>query len=95
MFETLNTAGYDLYQLPNHPDLWAIDPKHSDEYSGSLKQVVVYMIKKLGFDMDEIEEGINILADNVDKFHNCCHFGAYKTPMFTYKKESNYDRRAS
>ena len=95
MFETLNTAGYDLYQLPNHPDLWCIDPKVSEPYLGSLKQVVKYMLSSLGFQMVYIEEAIDLLADNLKNDHNCVHIGAFRTPMFTFKKESNYDRRAS
>lgn len=95
MFETLNTNGYDLNQLPNHPDLWTIDPKSSEPYFGTLKEVVVYMLNSLKFEMDCIEEGINLLADNVSNKHNSIHFGAFRTPIFTFKKEEKYDRRAS
>lgn len=95
MFETLNINGYDLYQLPNHPDLWCIDPKSSESYSGSLKQVVVYMLDHLGFQMPYIEEAIDLLADNIKNGHNAVHMGVYHTPIFTFKKEEKYDRRAS
>ncbi len=92
MFETYNTAGYDLYQLPNHPDSWVIDPKSTESYSGTLKQVVVYMIDKFGFHVDDIEEGINILADNVENQHDCVHFGAFRSPIYSFNRKEKYDR---
>lgn len=95
MIEQLNTAGYDLYQLPNHPDLWYIDPKSTQDYFGSLKEVVVYMIKNLGFQMPYIEEAIDLLADNLKNEHNAVHFGAFKSPIFSFKKEVSYGKRAS
>lgn len=94
MFETLNTAGYDLYQLPNHPDLWCFDSKTSEEYSGNLLQVVKYMLAS-GFKIDYIEEGINLLADNVGRGDDAIHFGAFRSAMFTFKKEVSYGKRAS
>lgn len=95
MFETININGYDLRKLPNHPDLWEIDPKSSEVYFGSLKEVVVYMLNNLKFEMNCIEEGVNLLADNVNNFHNSVHFGAFRTPIFTFKKEEKYVKRAS
>lgn len=95
MFETLNINGYDLYQLPNHPDQWAVRTGGIGFSQGTLKYVVLYMIDRLGFHMDDIEEGIYLLADNVKQEHNCIHFGALRTPIFTFKKEENYGKRAS
>lgn len=95
MFEKLNFNGYDLHQLPNHPDLWSIDTKTTEPYSGSMKEVVVYMLDRLGFKMEYIEEGINILADNVHNGHDSVHFGAYKSAIFSFKKEENHGKRAS
>jgi hypothetical protein len=95
MFETLNTTGYNLHQLPNHPDRWMIDTNTNEPYTGNMKQVVVYMIKNLGFHIDEIEYGINLLADSVAKAHDTIHFGARKTVIYSFKKEDKYGRRAS
>lgn len=94
MFETYNSAGYDLYQPFENIDKWVIDCKNISAYSGSLKEVIEFMIKKLDFNFENIENGLMLLADNIRQGHNGCHFGIYKSCIYSFKKDGDYERSA-
>jgi hypothetical protein len=92
MFETYNNSGYNLYQPFSDLDQWVIDD-HSKAFHGTLVEVVKYMVQKLDFDIDDVEDGINLLADNID-LHNAIHFGMFKTCIYTFNHEEKYGKRA-
>lgn len=92
MFEQYNSSGYDLYQPFPDLDQWVIDD-HSNAYHGTLKEVVKYMISRLDFEMDDIEDGLNLLADYMQyKGDNAVHMGAFRSAIFTFKKEVNCEQ---
>ena len=90
MFETYNSSGYDLYQPFPDLDQWVIDDKNTQAYHGTLKEVVKYMVQKLDFDFYDVEDGLMLLADI--PFHNNIHFGMFKSPIFTSKKEVSHEQ---
>jgi hypothetical protein len=92
MFETYNTNGYDLYQPFENIDQWVIDDK-SEAFHGTLKEVCQYMITKLDFQMEDIEEGLMLLADNISRNHNALHFGAFRSIIYTFKKEDKHGKQ--
>ena len=83
MFDVYNSAGYDLYQPFSDLDQWVLDPKSSQACHGTLKEIVKFMTQRYGFSMENIEDGLNLLADNLDRGDNSIHFGSFKTAIFT------------
>ena len=92
MFDIYNSSGYDLYQPFPELDQWVIDDKNGHAFYGSLKDVTKYMLTKLDFYMDDIEDGLMLLADYMHRGDSGCHFGMYKTAVYTFKKEDKYER---
>jgi hypothetical protein len=91
MFDIYNSTGYDLYQPFENVDQWVIDD-HNIAYHGTLKEVCQYMITRLDFFMDDVEDGLILLADYLHRGDNLIHFGCYRTAIFTTKKEEKYER---
>ena len=92
MFETYNSSGYDLYRPDENTDHWVFDDRNNIVYRGKLKEVVQYMVQRFDFYLDDVLDGLDLLANNVDRGDNCIHYGVYKTAIFTTKKEVNYER---
>ncbi len=86
MFDVYNSSGYDLYQPFDSIDQWIIDPKSSQAYHGSLRDVVKFMINKFEFNFEDIENSLEFLAENIEKNHNGIHMGMNRTPIYTFKK---------
>lgn len=91
MFDTYNSSGYDLYQPFPETNQWVIDD-HNQPYHGTLKEVAKYMVQKLDFQFEDVEDGLNLLANNFSESHNSVHFGIFKSCIYTSKKEVNYER---
>jgi hypothetical protein len=94
MFEKYNSSGYDLYQPFENIDQWVIDD-HNQAYHGSLREVCQYMIKKLDFNFQDIEDGLMLLADYAYRGDNACHFGIYRTCIYTYDRDEKKGSKAS
>lgn len=94
MFDIFNSSGFDLYRPFTEIDQWVVDTKNGSPVHGTLKECVIFMTKKLGFQMKDIENGLSLFMDNFDSKHNLIHFGALRTPIFTKYKEVNYERSA-
>lgn len=92
MFDVYNSSGFDLYQPFPDLDQWVIDTKFNHAMHGTLKEVCKLMVEKLGFEMDDILDGLKMIADNVERGDNCCHFGIYKSPIYSNKKEVSHER---
>lgn len=90
MFDHYNFSGYDLYQPFENIDQWVIDMRNGQSYHGTLKQVIKYMIQRLDFYFEDIEEGLEVLAGNSYQEHNSCHFGLNKTFIYSFKKKIEY-----
>lgn len=88
--DRLRTSGYDLHEIEN--DKWTFDVKDEKTYTGTFKQVVVYMIEIAGFNAEIIEEAI---TEMIKRDHNGAHFGIYKRFIFSFVKEINNGRKAS
>lgn len=95
MFELPNFSGFDLYQPFPGIDQWVFDTKYEHKYHGTLKEIVKFMTNKMGFYVEDIEIGLNFVADNADKAHNAIHFGSLKSPLFSFKKEIPNEEKAS
>lgn len=95
MFDQTNFSGFDLYQPFSGVDQWVFDTKYGHKYHGTLKEVVLFMTNKMGFYVEDIEIGLNFVADNLQQNHNGCHFGALKSPLFSFKKEIKNEEKAS
>lgn len=83
MFQTLNTnnSGYKLLDKGNN--LWQLVTSKG-VFTGSLREVCVYAVKSLDFDINEIEFS---LQEMERKFHNSAEFGVFKSFIFTYDRE--------
>jgi len=92
MFETLTSTAYDLYQPFPNVDQWVIDNRNNHKMHGTLKEICLYMVKNLGFKFENIEDGLNMLADYIHRGDNGIHFGTLKTSIYTFKKEEKYER---
>jgi len=89
MFQTLERSPGKGYQLLNLGSHWEL---HSSRgiFKGDFKKVCTYAIVELGFPMKELETAFTEMDEH---FHNAAEFGIYKSFMFTFEKEENYDKR--
>lgn len=55
-------------------------------YTGTIKDVSRYAVKKLGFDVDEFFVGVIEMEAN---FHNAAEYGILKRFIFTFDVEEN------
>lgn len=94
MFDVYNSTGYDLYQPFDNTDQWIVVSNSSRAYAGTLKEIVIYIIEKFDFRMDDIEDGLNLIADNIWQDHDAVHFGCYKTAIFSFNYEEKHGKRA-
>ena len=84
MNETLNSKGYDLYEIEK--DLWFLHSKGDKIYNGTFPTVVKKAIE-LGFSLAEVEQAV---CDMVSKGHNGAHFGMHGSFLFSFKREFKY-----
>jgi hypothetical protein len=82
MLDKYNSNGYDLYEPFSNQ--WVIDLKDGNAFHGKLTDVLSYMINKLGFHIDDIEDG---LFEMNRSEMNAAHFGCLKSFIFTFNKE--------
>lgn len=96
MFDVYTSSGYDLYQPFENIDQWVIDSKNGQACHGTFKEVVQFMIQKLGFRMEDIEFAIDLFLDSseMDTLTNAVHFGINKTAIYTFNYEEHYGKRA-
>ena len=93
MFERHMATGYDLTQAFDNQ--WIVSIRDGLAYHGTLKESVIFMVNKLGFYQGDVEEGLEMLADNICSGHNTIHFGMYKSMIYTSNKEIHCERQAS
>jgi hypothetical protein len=88
--EELLASGYNLMERKH--GLWSIEAIGHSSFTGSFMAVVYYMIKRMGFDIDDIEEAIEVMEDSN---HNAVHFGVYRTWIYTFDAETKNGQIAS
>lgn len=81
MFEKLHSPGYDLYEISLNE--WIFNVKGGDLFTGSLSEVVRYMVTHYLFTPDNIEDAVRDMWSNGD---DSVHFGMYRTHIFTFKR---------
>jgi len=86
----LLTGGYNLMETDH--GFWSINSADHIIFNGHFLEVVYFMVKKLGFHIDDIEEAIEIMEENG---HNGIHFGVFKTVIYTFDAETKNGRKAS
>lgn len=91
----LNASGYDLYEIS--PTYWIFDKKNGDTYGGSLKDIVFYMCKTLGFSSIEVTDALEYLVDEqlLKPEINAIHFGVNGFFIFTFEKKLEEIGKAS
>lgn len=90
MEKHLNSAGYDLYEVTR--DEWILHVKDGPIYHGTLKKIGVFAVRKMGFDIRDIDVATKEMLKNG---HNAAHFGMYRGFMFSFQKNFKADERAS
>lgn len=88
--EELLTSGYNL--MEKRYGLWSIEAIGNSSFTGSFMEVVYFMVKRMGFDIDDIEEAVSIMEEHG---HNGCHFGMFRTWIYTFDAETKNGQVAS
>lgn len=81
MFETFMSTSYDMVMRPD--ESWVIRAGEKSLYSGTMREVVTFMVQRLGFDIDEIEVAIEEVGKHLKNGHDGAHFGMHKRFIFT------------
>ena len=76
-----NAHGYDIIHVSG--DGWVVDVKEVQKFHGSFKEVTAFCVEKLGFDIDDLLEAFEFLANSEND--DAMHFGFYKRFIFTFK----------
>jgi len=71
--------GFDLIELPDGK--WAFSIPNSIMVDGTFKTVVKYAMTKYRVDLDNVEQGLDMMFKNN---HNSIHFGMYGSPIYTF-----------
>jgi hypothetical protein len=88
--EKFNSNGYDLYNP--FGTQWVIDLKNGTAFYGTLNDVVIYMVRGLGFNHDVVSEALEVM---VGSQNNAVHFGVLKTMIYTFNKVIDLNEKAS
>jgi hypothetical protein len=80
----LNSAGYDLSEVSENE--WIFSVRGGSLYVGSFIQIVMIMVMKFGFDIDNIDEAVE---EMVKKEKDSVHFGMYRSMIYPYNREDN------
>jgi hypothetical protein len=81
-----NPFGYNLLELGHNS--WAVQIIEQRLYTGTFREVILFSIVRLGFDMAELDKA---LTDMLDNKHDIAHFGMFKTFLYSYK--SDWERK--
>ena len=76
-----NAAGYNLYEESNGK--WTLE-NLNPIFSGTLKEVGLFMVREIGFSMPQLEMALNAMAD---ENHNAAHFGVFKKFIYSYERD--------
>ena len=89
---SINVKGYDITEVSLNK--WILFVKGTEvAVSGTFKQIVKYAVEKLGFKTEELNIAVEEYIKNQDKGHDTMHFGAYKTLLFTLKREVSQPKK--
>lgn len=82
-------VGYKLLDLGS--GLWSLQAPQST-FSGTLKQVCLYAVRKFDFEMKELEIGVLEMEKH---WHNAAEYGIFKRFMWSYDIEENLPKTGS
>ena len=85
MFQKLENESLLGYKLHDLGDRWELHWS-GGIFRGNMKQVVVFAVLELGFEIGELELGIIEMEKN---FHNGAEYGIMKRFIYTFERDEH------
>jgi hypothetical protein len=81
-------TAYDLYEVT--PTEWVLQVEGQRSFTGSLKELGKFAIKRFDFTADDLEFAVETM---IKEGHNAMHFGVNTTFIYSYQKDKTNDRK--
>ena len=91
MFEVNKTKGSGYKLMDRGLGLWSIQAPQGT-FTGTLKQVCLYAVRKHDFEMKELELGVIEMEKH---WHNAAEYGIFKRFMWSYDTEEKLPKTGS
>lgn len=81
----INFSGYNLIEGENN--VWYLQVIDKVALKGNFREIVIYAVVKLGFNISEIDEAIK---DMYETGTNAAHFGSNRSFIYSFEKDFYY-----
>jgi hypothetical protein len=82
--------GYNIFEVTKN--IWVFEIINGQQFTGTLKEVVVFAMARYFFTMKEIESAVNSM---IEEGHNAAHFGMWTKFIYSFTKTFDTQRMVS